>query len=1241
MRSPATERPFAQRIRRALAGLLPLAFLAPAADLRAAAIPEPDTVFYGRVLNFDHGHELLVTAGRLDWVIHPDGNGGRSYTIQTTLDPLADGTLSYRLKVPHEALVTGLAATDLSPSSVPLSNTEARFGHAEIQVNGVLARILPPASDVFTVSAERRATAYRLDLEISVPMPDSDGSGLPDWWQRRFFGRLGVDPLADPDADGWNNRREYLAGTDPTAVNVAPAIAWENPSVDEGTTGILTVRAVDSDSAPETLVYTLTEAPAGASVRILPGPDGGPPGGRSLRAGDTFTQRQLDLGALVMVHEDPTRTQFTLGLSLSDGNAAHPPYSTNFTVRVHTPTPVDGTGAAVWLDARQAAARSGGQPLAVWNDRSGPKPWLDGTSAPYDAAAITTPLPLAPLGPLGQPVVALNAQAAAQPQYLSLPSPRDAAVFPPGDITVFAVFNSLARGPARQQVVNGANFQLAVAGDADRGRAGQVRFASEDLGVVYGNHRIQDQWTLATAWRGQRELNLELYGAWVGGPRPLDEPVSLGTGAAVGARDTDGHLAEPFQGLLAELLVFNRSLVGGERQRINAALASKWFGWVILDGSEEERDVVRRVPTSGLSTAAYRTNFVPRYGPDRHYVLIGGGGKDLLQGGQEADVIVGGRQADVMTGGGGADRFVFTHEHIHPGDDVITDFDPSVDHDLIDLSDLLRGQSRDLRDYLRLRTDGHSSYLDLDLAGTGRYTNHTIVLQNTVLRDEDRYALWSGGNLLTGDKRFPIAATVTVARGTALESADDAAVLDVRFTGGSGVPAGLEIPFTLGGTARRDVDYTLQYQRLDPADGAYHWVPVVGQVLAAGLRAGDLGFGVRVVPIPNRRSDAVRTVEFSLTPVPEFYDAQTAPVTVQIVDAPQRAWVVAEVSQAIPGGAPGVFRLSRDGSLDVPLDVVVRLTGPAVNGTDYAYVPASVHFEAGRSNAWVNVVAVLDENVRPARAAELVLEPGAGYLVDPARQSATVTIQPSLPLITVEAYEPLAIRGDGTPGSFLFRRLGPASGTVTVLFEVSGTGVMGRDYQRFNRWVVFAPGTTLVLVPVTALDGVGPVGIKTVGVRLIPDGGFNLGAAQSAEVRLVGSGITFAVWRAGLFPPDSTPADVFSVRDFDGDGLVNLIEYAFGSDPKVPDAGRAGHPRAVVVDGRLGVRFTRPVAATDLEYRIETSSDLATWFPANDSFDRVSSVLRDVGNEEVTWLSHASVAGLSGGQFVRVRVQLR
>jgi uncharacterized delta-60 repeat protein len=46
---------------------------------------------------------------------------------------------------------------------------------------------------------------------------DTDGEGLPDWWQIQYFGAIGVAPGADPDGDGVTNLQEYEDGTNPTS----------------------------------------------------------------------------------------------------------------------------------------------------------------------------------------------------------------------------------------------------------------------------------------------------------------------------------------------------------------------------------------------------------------------------------------------------------------------------------------------------------------------------------------------------------------------------------------------------------------------------------------------------------------------------------------------------------------------------------------------------------------------------------------------------------------------------------------------------------------------------------------------------------------------------------------------------------------------------------------------------------------------------------------------------------------
>ncbi len=63
---------------------------------------------------------------------------------------------------------------------------------------------------------------------------DTDGHGLPDWWQMLHFGHLGIDPLGDDDNDGRNNWIEFVTGTDPLAVDKFAATLATNANATSG-----------------------------------------------------------------------------------------------------------------------------------------------------------------------------------------------------------------------------------------------------------------------------------------------------------------------------------------------------------------------------------------------------------------------------------------------------------------------------------------------------------------------------------------------------------------------------------------------------------------------------------------------------------------------------------------------------------------------------------------------------------------------------------------------------------------------------------------------------------------------------------------------------------------------------------------------------------------------------------------------------------------------------------------------
>jgi thermitase len=57
---------------------------------------------------------------------------------------------------------------------------------------------------------------------------DSDGDGLPDWWQLYYFGHLDFGANDDPDGDGFSNAQEYADRSDPTDPDSYP----EGPSIE-------------------------------------------------------------------------------------------------------------------------------------------------------------------------------------------------------------------------------------------------------------------------------------------------------------------------------------------------------------------------------------------------------------------------------------------------------------------------------------------------------------------------------------------------------------------------------------------------------------------------------------------------------------------------------------------------------------------------------------------------------------------------------------------------------------------------------------------------------------------------------------------------------------------------------------------------------------------------------------------------------------------------------------------------
>jgi len=297
-----------------------------------AGVTEPGTVFYGKVVNRTSGQEYVMSEGVLTWVIvKPDG---RQITLSGSLQPLNDGQFSYRLTVPHQALSAGL---DVATNTVPLTIQPAVCSHLQIAVDGFPARIIVPGSASFTVAQSSRAATCRLDLEVFNHLTDADADGIPDWWANKY----GVDDaLADPDGDGLNNLAEFRAGTRPDQDNRIPTLATKELMVyADGVTGIR-LRAIDVDSAPANLTYTLTAVASGGTLYLRNAFQTGSGSDKPLAVNDSFTQADVNQGRLIFVHASGPAgfAQSSFEVSLQDENAAHPASRSTVALNVYRPT---------------------------------------------------------------------------------------------------------------------------------------------------------------------------------------------------------------------------------------------------------------------------------------------------------------------------------------------------------------------------------------------------------------------------------------------------------------------------------------------------------------------------------------------------------------------------------------------------------------------------------------------------------------------------------------------------------------------------------------------------------------------------------------------------------------------------------------------------------------------------------------------------------------------------------------
>jgi hypothetical protein len=129
------------------------------------------------------------------------------------------------------------------------------------------------------------------------------------------------------------------------------------------------------------------------------------------------------------------------------------------------------------------------------------------------------------------------------------------------------------------------------------------------------------------------------------------------------------------------------------------------------------------------------------------------------------------------------------------------------------------------------------------------------------------------------------------------------------------------------------------------------------------------------------------------------------------------------------------------------------------------------------------------------------------------------------------------------------------------------------------------------------------------------------------------------VWRSEHFGPDALAETTADDADPDGDGLVNIVEYALGLDPEVAStAAERPKPQVQIIEGKkyLTLTYTKAAGAADVTVVIETTDAVgpdAVW-TAN-----IVEVTRDGDGVETITVRDTVSLDEAAARFLRLTVQ--
>ncbi len=365
---------------------------------------------------------------------------------------------------------------------------------------------------------------------------------------------------------------------------------------------------------------------------------------------------------------------------------------------------------------------------------------------------------------------------------------------------------------------------------------------------------------------------------------------------------------------------------------------------------------------------------------------------------------------------------------------------------------------------------------------------------DSLMESVDRSTLWLGASGVGRHGEDGGVPTVTVAASpVAMPERGGAGGFVLRRT--PPLDQALEVFFELRGSAANGGDYRWIPNRITfPPGAAEVRLPV--WPIADGLDEPDEEIRLHV----ERSADHAISVGSAQI---RLLDSDLPVVRLSVVDGMARRCLWKPLDSA-------EVEIRREGRLESPLKVILRVSGSAASGRDFLAIAPVHEIPAGQNSIRVPVVPIHPGLTNGPLRVTLTAEGSVAYRVEPQGANASVSLLNSISsVVTVTAPDPEAVEGatPPNPGVFRFTRTGDLSEPLRVFYRVGGTaqGVSTEstpDYPALSGEILIPAGRSEESIVVTPHADPDLESQETVTVVLTGSIDYQIGPASEATLRI-------------------------------------------------------------------------------------------------------------------------------------------